>query len=62
MSNFFEEALTAPKELEEKLLGPSYNYYEFIKNPSQMGMKAKGSVGAITNNISGLIGLSLIHI
>ena len=56
MSNFFEEALTAPKELEEKLLGPSYDYYKFIKNPSQAGMKAKGSIGAITDNISGLIG------
>ena len=30
-------------------------WQEFIKNPKALGMKAKGSIGAITDNIEGLI-------
>lgn len=55
MPSIFEEALTQPNKLEEQLLGPPYHYYQRIKSPKQMGMKAKGSIGAITDNIEGLI-------
>ena len=55
MSNISEEALTDPKKLEERLLGPPYNYYQFIKDPKKVGMRSKGSIKAISNNIKGLI-------
>jgi hypothetical protein len=42
--------------LEEKILGPSYNYSGHIKSPSEMGMSAKGNFSALANNVSGLLG------
>ena len=55
MTSIFEEALNSPKQLEEQLLGPTYHYYDKIKNPKKVGMKSKGSIKAISNNIKGLI-------
>ena len=56
MSNVFQDALSDVNELQETLLGPNYNYPDQIKSPSEMGMSSKGSWGALTNDISGLIG------
>lgn len=55
MSNFFEDVSKNATEVEEKLLGPNYKYYEKIKTPSELGMSSKGSFGALADNISGLI-------
>ena len=56
MSNFFEKAKDNASALEESLLGPDYKYYNYINTPSEMGMSSEGSLGAITNDIAGLIG------
>jgi len=56
MSNVFQDALSDVNELQETLLGPNYNYPDQIKSPSEMGMSSKGSWGALTKDISGLIG------
>ena len=53
MSNFFESALNDLDSLEEEILGPDYAYHEFIKNPSELGMKPKGK--KIATNIGGII-------
>lgn len=53
MSNFFQNALTDLKGLEEELLGPDYPYYKMIKSPSELGMSDSGD--AIANNIGGLV-------
>ena len=53
MSNFFESALNDLDSLEEEILGPDYAYYDFIKNPSELGMGADG--GKIATNIGGII-------
>lgn len=53
--NFFDEVLNDPKALEEKLLGPSYNYTNNIKMPSEMGMSGRGNLSTLSNDIKGLI-------
>jgi len=53
--SFFDEVLNNPKALEEKLLGPSYNYTNFINTPAEMGMSSHGSLSTISKDITGLI-------
>lgn len=53
--NFFEEVLNDPKGLEEKILGPSYNYTNNINTPSEMGMSSKGSLSVLAKDIEGII-------
>lgn len=55
MSNFFEEVAKDANSVEEELLGPTYKYYDYINNPSEMGMSSKGSFSALSDNIAGLI-------
>jgi hypothetical protein len=55
MSNLFQEVLTDAQGVEERLLGPDYPYYKFIKMPSELGMSADGSLSALGNDISGLV-------
>ena len=42
--------------LEEKILGPSYNYSGHIKSPSEMGMSANGTFDALGDDIKGILG------
>jgi hypothetical protein len=56
MANFFEKAKDNASSLEASLLGPNYKYYDYINTPSDIGMSSEGSIGAITNNIAGLMG------
>jgi hypothetical protein len=58
MSNFFQNALTNIKGLENELLGPDYPYYKMIKTPSEIGMSDDGN--AIAKNIGGLIAYSQV--
>jgi hypothetical protein len=54
MSNIFQDVLTDAKGVEERLLGPSYNYSNQIKMPSELGMSSKGNLGTLTKDISGI--------
>ena len=36
--NFFEEVLDDAKGVEQRILGPDYQYWKQIKSPEQMGM------------------------
>ena len=53
--SFFEEVLNDPKGLEEKILGPAYNYTNNINTPSEMGMSSKGSLSVLAKDIEGII-------
>jgi hypothetical protein len=55
MSNLFQEVLTDPKGVEERLLGPTYPYYKNIKTPTQIGMGDKGTMNQMGKDIDGLI-------
>ena len=55
MSNFFEEVLNDAKGLEEKILGPDYEYWNQINSPGQMGMSTEGSISTIAKDVAGLI-------
>jgi len=56
MTNIFQEVLTNAKATEEKLIGPTYPYYKYIKTPSEIGMSNKGTLTTLGQNINGLIG------
>jgi hypothetical protein len=55
MTDIFTGALTNAKGMEEKLIGPSYPYYNNIKTPGRIGMSDAGTIKALSNNINGLI-------
>lgn len=55
MSNFFTEVVDDLDGLEQKLLGPDYSYSKQILNPYQIGMSSDGNLGAMANDITGLI-------
>jgi hypothetical protein len=51
----FEDVLTNAKGVEEKLLGPSYPYYKYIRTPTEIGMSDKGTLAQLGKNINGLV-------
>ena len=53
--NFFEEVLDDAKGVEQRILGPDYQYWKQIKSPEQMGMSTNGSISAIADDVGGLI-------
>ena len=53
-SNMFEDVLTNAKGLEEKLLGPDYPYYKYIRTPSEIGMSGDGNLTQLGKDIDGL--------
>jgi hypothetical protein len=55
MSNLFQEVLTDANGVEQRLLGPDYPYYKYIRSPDQIGMSSDGSLSALGNDIAGLI-------
>ena len=55
MSNIFQRAADDPQALQEELLGPSYKYTDFIKNPSELGMSSKGNIKTLGKDIDGLV-------
>jgi hypothetical protein len=55
MSNIFQEVLTDVEGVQDKLLGPTYPYYQNIKNPSQLGMSDNGTLQQTAQDINGLI-------
>ena len=56
MANFFEQAKSNVKELEQKVLGPDYQYFKYIKPPEEMGMGSGGDLDTLARDIGGLIG------
>lgn len=52
--NIFKRALNDASGLEEKLLGPSYDYSSQIKTPDQLGMSKKGDLKTLSKDITGL--------
>lgn len=55
MPSFFQRVLTDAKEVEEEVLGPDYNYVNYIKTPEQLGMSDEGSLGTLADDVGGLI-------
>jgi len=53
--NFFEEVLDDVKGVEQRILGPDYQYWKQINSPSQMGMSSNGSISTIAADVGGLI-------
>ena len=54
-SNLFQEVLQDVNDVEAKLLGPDYPYYQNILTPQQIGMSANGDLTTLGNDIEGLI-------
>ena len=55
MPSFFQRVLTDAKDVEEDVLGPDYNYVNFIKTPEDMGMSDRGSLDTLAKDVGGLI-------
>jgi hypothetical protein len=55
MSNLFQEVLKDADGVQKSLLGPTYQYYNQIKTPSQMGITSTGTLAALNTDINGLI-------
>jgi len=55
MSNLFQEVLTDAKAVEEKLIGPNYEYYKYINDPQSIGMSSDGSLDALGKDVEGLV-------
>ena len=53
--NMFEESASDPVGLKEKLLGPDYPYYKYVKPPDKIGMSSAGSLAQLGKNINGLM-------
>ena len=54
--NFFEQVLDDVNGVEQRILGPDYQYWKQIKSPGQMGMSTNGSISTIAADVGGLIG------
>ena len=54
-NDFFEKLMENPGDMSADFLGPKYEYWKQIKTPESMGMSANGSIGALENDVAGLI-------
>ena len=50
-----DKILSGLDNITKDYLGPNYNYASQIKSPSQLGMSSEGSLGALENDVAGLI-------
>lgn len=55
MSNIFQDSVNNLKELDDRLIGPDYDYAKHIRNPEQLGMSSKGDINTLTKDVTGLI-------
>jgi len=55
MSNIFKDALDDVKGLEKKLLGPTYEYWNQIKSPPEIGITSDGTLDALGKDVDGLV-------
>lgn len=51
----FEDVLNDIDSVEQEFLGPDYQYYKQIKTPSEIGMSSDGNLGALGQDINGLV-------
>ncbi len=54
-ANMFKESASDPVSLKEKILGPDYPYYKYVKSPDQIGMSSAGSLSQLGKNINGIM-------
>lgn len=55
MSNLFDQIKDGVHNVETRFLGQDYDYYKFIKTPSEIGMTEEGSISALAKDIDGLV-------
>ena len=55
MSNFFQKVLADAKGLEQEVLGPDYNYVNYINSPDELGMSENGTISTLTKDVEGII-------
>jgi len=55
MSNQMDQSQSNLGGLQDKLLGPDYNYSANIVTPTELGMSSAGTFGALENDIGGLL-------
>jgi hypothetical protein len=55
MSNLFQDVLGDSKGVQERLLGPPYEYWKQIKTPPEIGMSTEGTLDAMGRDVDGLI-------
>ena len=55
MANFFEDALDNVDALQQRLLGPNYEYWRQVNTPAEIGMSSSGSLGALATDVRGLV-------
>ena len=55
MSNFFKDVVNDLDAVQQEFLGPNYEYWNQIKSPDQLGMSGDGNLGALGNDIAGLV-------
>lgn len=53
--SFFKDVVTDLNDMEQSILGPKYEYYKFIKSPSEMNMSGDGNFDALKNDVAGII-------
>jgi len=54
-SNVFEAVLNDANAVQDKLLGPTYPYYQNVNSPGEMGMSSHGSLTTLGRDINGLV-------
>lgn len=55
MSSVIEKAGDSLDDVQQELLGPNYDYVKWINTPSELGMSSEGTLGALSNDVNGLI-------
>ena len=54
--SFYANANSNPQGTQSSLLGPSYSYKDQIYTPEQLGMSGEGSMTALENDVTGMLG------
>lgn len=55
-SGFFADITKGVQNIEQSFLGPDYEYWNKIKNPTDLGMSGDGNLDALAKDVAGLIG------
>tara|TARA_B100001057_G_scaffold344695_1_gene345717 strand:- start:737 stop:1459 length:723 start_codon:yes stop_codon:yes gene_type:complete len=53
--NPYHTAATNPNDKPAQMSSPAYSYTDHIKTPEELGSKAEGSLGAIVDNLNGMV-------
>lgn len=55
MSGIFKDVMGNLDDVQEKLLGPDYEYFKHIKTPSEIGVSSDGGLDQLSDNVGALI-------